>query len=453
MSTTANDTDRSSTSPNRFFNRVTNTYIHSDSIIETNPTSVPLNDDGQSSTWVDSLIQLDRVLSGSILRLPYDIINIVLLSLGLYYGTKTCSISNALSIISIWILIFSGLKQFFILVFLVRNWSLRHMTFSDERSANRYRQGYIVRALFRFLRFVCICVGIRYAFTSKVSVNNDCEIIRFYLGTVCFNGWLLIFFGPPKPSLPVRRSLFVECFILVLMIIYNSIYFCTVFFAMIKIDESKCIYTRIEDLYFGAPLKSFASIGLILILCNSVNTIIASIINQLFYRLPNLRRVFLHLSSISYLIVYLGILVYIYYYSVGAVLLFQPRSGGSCGIVAPSLYKTLWIWQIIVFFFPSIILLFACLIPCLGITCGVCLIQCLPASLAVPLLEMLQVCLVLNILFILSVQQRVSNAPNTTNPNPNPPASPGTIDALPIVVFGQVSDEFNQTEWSVIKDF
>ncbi len=45
------------------------------------------------------------------------------------------------------------------------------------------------------------------------------------------------------------------------------------------------------------------------------------------------------------------------------------------------------------------------------------------------------------------------NAPNTTNTNANPPASPGTIDALPIVVFGPVSDEFNQTEWSVIKDF
>jgi hypothetical protein len=47
----------------------------------------------------------------------------------------------------------------------------------------------------------------------------------------------------------------------------------------------------------------------------------------------------------------------------------------------------------------------------------------------------------------------VPNAPNTTNTNANPPASPGTIDALPIVVFGPVSDEFNQTEWSVIKDF
>jgi hypothetical protein len=41
------------------------------------------------------------------------------------------------------------------------------------------------------------------------------------------------------------------------------------------------------------------------------------------------------------------------------------------------------------------------------------------------------------------------NDPDTTNPNPNPPASPGTIEALPMVVFGQVSDEFNQTEWSV----
>jgi hypothetical protein len=215
------------------------------------------------------------------------------------------------------------------------------MTLSDERSSSRYRQGYVVCALFRFLRFVGICTG--YAFTSKVPLNNDCEIIRFYLGTVCFNECLLLFFGPPKPSLPVRRSLFLECFILVFMIIFNSIYFCAVFFAMIKIDESKCIYTPIEDLYFDAPLKSFASMGLILIICNSVNTIIPAIINQLFYRLPNLRRFFVYFSSICYVIVYLRILVYIYYYSVGAVLLFRPRLGGSCGIVAPSLYKTLWI--------------------------------------------------------------------------------------------------------------
>ena len=51
----------------------------------------------------------------------------------------------------------------------------------------------------------------------------------------------------------------------------------------------------------------------------------------------------------------------------------------------------------------------------------------------------------------LSLQERLQDI-SGANPE-NPPASPSTIDALPIVVFGQVSDEFNQTEWSVIKDF
>jgi hypothetical protein len=49
---------------------------------------------------------------------------------------------------------------------------------------------------------------------------------------------------------------------------------------------------------------------------------------------------------------------------------------------------------------------------------------------------------------ILSIQERLPDTP-TDAANPNPPASPGTIDALPMVVFGQVTDAFDQTEWSV----
>jgi hypothetical protein len=394
MSTAANDTDRSPTSPNQVLNRVTDTYIHSDS----SPIPGLVNDDnGQSSTWVDLLIQLDRVFSGSLLILSYDLINIVLLSLGLYYGTKTCSFSNDLATISILILVFSGLVLGFTLLFLVRNWPLRHVALSDVASSHRYLQGYVVCALFRFLRFLCICIGTAYVFTSKIPVNNDCEILRFYLGIVCFNAWLLIINGPAKPLLPVRRSLILECFLGLYIIVFNGIHFGFVAFSMIKSQESECIYTRIEDLYFGAPLKSFGYIGLILIICIIITSIFASIINQLFYRLPNLRRVFVYLSAISYLMFYSIALVLFYYYSVGAVLLFRPRSGGSCGIVAHNLYRTLWIWELIRSFLPLIIWPLACLVSCLGITCGLCLARCLPASIAVPLLEMLRVFLVLNI--------------------------------------------------------
>ncbi|CAF3644855.1 unnamed protein product, partial [Rotaria sp. Silwood2] len=49
-------------------------------------------DDGneQSSTWVDTLAKLDRLCSRSLLRLCYNIIDVILLSCGLYYGAKPC---------------------------------------------------------------------------------------------------------------------------------------------------------------------------------------------------------------------------------------------------------------------------------------------------------------------------------------------------------------------------
>ncbi len=465
MSTAPNNNGRSNPFTNRLLNCITNTYIYSDSINEASTTPAPVGDNNeQSSTWVDSLTRLDRVFSGILLRLCYNLIDIVLLSLGLYYGTLKCLVSNALAIISIFILIFSGIGLAFTLLFVVRKWSLHHMTLSDEARSIRYHQGYGLCSFFHFLRFICICVGTVYVFTSKVPVNNDCEIHRFYLGIVCFNTWVLIFNWPPKPSLPIRQSLILECFILLLLIIFNSIYFGFVAFAMIKTQESECIYTRIEDLYFRAPLKSFAYVGLILIGCIIGSNILAAILSQLFYRLPNLRKVFVHLLAISYVIFYSLILVFIYYYSVGAVLLFRLRSGGSCRIVAPDLYKTLWIWQLIRVFLPIVIWPLAFLVRCLGVPFGAFLAQLLPASISVPFVGMLRVCLVLNIrnsTIILSVQQRLPNTPAATYPNtpaatyPNSPASPGTIDALRIVVFGQVSDEFNQTEWSVkirIKD-
>jgi hypothetical protein len=325
----------------------------------------------------------------------------------------------------------------------------------DARSANRYKQGYVVRALFQFLRFVCVCVGTGYAFTSKVPINKDCEIVRFYLGVVCFTTWLLLFCKPPKPSLPIRQSLFWECFMVLCALIFNSIHFISVMFAVIKSNELECMYTRIEDLYFGSPLKLYGYVGLVILICLVAISIFASIINQLFYRLPNWRKVFTHFSCISNTMQYCIVLCYIYYYSVGAVLLFGHRLSGSCRRVAPNLYRTLWVWELIQGVLPIIICPLVFVICCLGLTFGSCLSLCFPASVAVPIFETLQVCLVLNIrIFILSVQRRMPNVPDRTNADP--PASPGTIDAIPMVVFGQVSDEFDQTEWSVyifINDF
>jgi hypothetical protein len=395
MATATDNSGPSNASTTGLLNRITNTYIHSDSVIQPPATPAPVGDNNASSlTWVDSLIQIDRVLSGSLLRLCYNVIDVVLLSLGLYYGTTTCSISHALAIISIFILSLSGLGLAFTLLFLVRNWTLRHVSLTDAASASQFSQAYRVRGFLYFLRFICICVGTAYVFTSKVPTNNNCEILRFYLGIVCFNTWVLIFISPPKPSLPVRRSLFVECFILLLSIVINSLYFGFVIFAMIKIQASECIYTHIEDLYFRAPLKSFAFVGLILIGCIVGINILGAIVNHLFYRLPNMRRVFVRLSAIHYVIVYLITVVVVYYFSVGAVLLFRPRSGSTCRIVAPHLHKTLFIWQIIRVFLPLILWPLALLVCCLGVIFGTCLAECLPAWIAVPLHAWLRVCCV-----------------------------------------------------------
>ncbi|CAF4753373.1 unnamed protein product, partial [Rotaria sp. Silwood1] len=86
MSTEADNSGRSAGASGRLLNRVTNTLIHSDSIIASNRTDASVtNNNGQSSTWVDILTQLDFVCSGSLLRICYNVIDIILLSIGLYY--------------------------------------------------------------------------------------------------------------------------------------------------------------------------------------------------------------------------------------------------------------------------------------------------------------------------------------------------------------------------------
>jgi hypothetical protein len=301
-----------------------NTRVCSDSNIETDTTpTYAAGGNEQSVTWVDRFNQLGPKLSGCLLRLGYIFTDIVLLSLGLYYGIKTCSISNSLGKTYISILVFSGLELTSVLIILVLNWSSHSTDLFDVE--NRYRIGYRVISFCRFLKFICICIGTVYVFTSKVPINNDCEIVRFYLGIVCFSTWMLMFSPPGKPSLPIRQSLILEIFVLLLTFIYYGTYVGLLVFPLMKTQAPECIYTRIEDLYFRAPLKSFAYAGLILIGSIVSTSILNAIFNQLFHRLSHYRRVFLHLSAIIFVISYLETLVRIYYFSVGAVLLFQTR--------------------------------------------------------------------------------------------------------------------------------
>ncbi|CAF1295110.1 unnamed protein product [Rotaria sp. Silwood1] len=309
------------------------------------------------------------------------------------------------------------------------------MTLSDAANTGRYRQGSALRSFFRFLKFISVCVGTAYVFTSKISANSNCELIRFYLGIVCFSMWVLIFIWPPKPSLPRRRSLMIVSLVFIFSIIFNSIYFGVVIRFTIKTKNSECVYTRIEDLYFRAPLKLFAYVGLILAVCTVVNNSLAAILNQLYYRLMNFRRFFIYVSAIHYAISYSTTVVIVYYYSVGAVLLFRPRSGGSCAAVAPDFYKVLWIWHLILVFPPLAIWPLTFLVCCLSVALGACLLYCFPASIIVPLLEMLG--------------ERLMDIYGANNQNT--PSSPNTIEALPMVVFGEASNEFNQTECVICK--
>ncbi|CAF3309279.1 unnamed protein product [Rotaria socialis] len=435
MSTEPNNTDRTNGAASRLLNRAANTFIHSDSIHEASRTAVAVEDDNNSQplTWVDSLAQLDRALSGGLLRLCNSVIDIVLLSYGLYYGTKTCSISHAYAFLSIFILVFDAMAIATILLLFPRNWRLRHTTLSEETTSNPYRTGTRLRNFFYFLRFISVCTSTAYVFTSKKPPNNDCELIRFYLGVVCFNTWVIFLNWPPKPSLPARRSLIGEITLFLFSIIYNGIYFGCVAFAMSGNNEQECEYNRIEDLYFRAPLKSFAYVGLILIVCRVCNNLLYSAFNRLFYRLTTLRTFFIRLAALHYLITYLLGVTSGYYYSVGAVLLFQPRSGGSCSIVAPKLYTVLFVWELIIVFSPLVIWCVLIILCCLGAVLGVCLASCLPASITVPLLR--------------AMGGRLHG--NTGTPHENPPASPATIDALPMIFFGQASDEFNQKECAI----
>ncbi|UJR07836.1 hypothetical protein I4U23_012119 [Adineta vaga] len=427
MSATQLDNEQTNASRTGPFSFIANTYMHSDSINEASASLTPVvNNNGNSSTWVESLTCLDRLLCGSLLRLCYLIIDIILLILGLYYGKTTCISSSKLVSISITILVFGSLELAAILIYFIRNWTVRQTIWSGEREPN----GILLRNLLHFLRFICICIGTGFVFSSKAPLTNDCEILRFYLGIVCFGTFAVWFIPPCKALLPVRRSLVSEIIIRLVLSIGTCFYLGFVIYAMLKVNSSECVYKRIEDLYFHAPLKSFAFIGLLLTGCILGDRVLDGIINQLFYRLPRVQKLILYLSAIRYMIAYLITIFCVYYFSVGAVLLFQPRSGSSCRQIAPGLYKTLFVWQIICVFWPIIIWPLACLICCLGVAIGTCIAQCLPASITVPILEM--------------IEQRLPAAAGTTYANP--PASQNMIDALPDVIFGQTTDEFDQKE-------
>ena len=352
---------------------------------------LPANEYNENG-WINYLNRFDRVLSGSLLHFLYRSIDVVLLFIGLFSSKSACQASNRLAITSICLLIFYFIDLLIVLSLLVRNLLRRHADISEEQKAEEFRRASHLRGFFLFFKLVPVCAGTAYAFSATPASSNECELLRFCLGMVCFSTWLLILIPPTRPELPVRRSLLTEAFVLLFVLVINCTYMGTVAQVMKDINAPTCQYNSTEDLYFGSPLKSYAYFGLILFACTTIIHMINLLINQLCFRLNERgRRFYRSYYPLQYALNYFGALIVIYYYSVGALILFQARSGEPCRKDAPDLYRTLLIWEWIRILSPLIAIPLMIIFCCLGVFFGVMLSYCLPASITVPIVQSLRV--------------------------------------------------------------
>jgi hypothetical protein len=160
---------------------------------------------------------------------------------------------------------------------------------------------------------------------------------------------------------------------------------------MKDIQYPSCIYNSTQDLYFGSPLKSYAYVGLVLFTCTTMIHIINLLISQICLRLNRGRQIYIYYYALQYALNYFGAIAVIYYFSVGALFLFQPTLGYPCRTDAPDLYRILLIWECIRILSPLIAIPLIIILCCLGVFFGIILSYCLPASITVPLLEGLRV--------------------------------------------------------------
>ncbi|CAF3425148.1 unnamed protein product [Rotaria socialis] len=392
---------------------------------------IPTND----STWINKFYSLDRLFSGGLLHCSYRIIDIALLLVGLISNKPKCNLSNHLAVTAICLLIFYFIDLIIIAIFFIRNMTQRNSSLSEEQKLEQLRRASIVRGFFMFFKIIPVCFGTGYSFSSSLPDSNDCELMRFCLGVVCLSTWLIILIPPTKPELPIRRTLLAECFILSFVLIINCSYIGTVANAISNVHNSSCIYNNAEDLYLGAPLKSYAFAGLLLFSCATLIHIINLIINQIYFRLNRQRQFYVYYYGLQYFLNYSGAIIVIYYFSIGGLFLFQPRSGQTCRQYAPDLYKILLIWEWIRILSPLFVVPLLMILCCLGVFFGIILSYCLPASITVPILELLQ--------------EWRSAAPMAMNPNP--PATQENIDSVPIVLFSQESNQFNQTDCAICR--
>ena len=354
------------------------------------PSSPILTNETTESYWTNSFARIDQMFSGSLLELIYRFADIIILYIGLSSGKYTCTPSNNLAATATSLLVFYVIDLTIIFSFFLRNILSNHRL-TEEEKAERFRRVKALRNFFSFFKMIPICIGTAYALKSGTPENPDCQLMRFCLGIVCLSTLLTMIIPPTRPEIPARRSFLLECFILSFLLAINGTYIGTIASAMKNVEQPSCIYNQPEDLYLHAPLKSYAYFGLFIFGCTTGIHIINLLISQTCNRLTNGRRLYSYYYALQYALNYFGAVIVIYYFSVGALLLFRPRAGGQCKTDAPGLYRTLLIWQWIRILFPLLAVPLVLILCCLGVFIGIILTYCLPASIVVPLLGLVQV--------------------------------------------------------------
>ncbi len=355
------------------------------------PGSTPTTENNEV-TWIKVFLRCDEKLSGSLLHICYRIIDIILLFIGLSSAYTTCNLTNKLATTSICLLIFYFIDLIIISVYLLRSRSPNHSRLTEEEKSEQFRRISALRGFFIFFKLIPVCFGTGYTLTEKLPETNNCELMRFCLGIVCVSTLLIMIMPPTKPVMPPRRSFLTECFLLSFLLIINGAYFTTIGLSLKNTQQqSSCIYKNIEDIYLRAPLISYAYVGIILFSFTTGMPMINVLVSRFCQRLTNGRRLYAYYYAVQYTLNYFAALTIIYYLSVGALLLFQPRSGQPCRADAPGLYRSLLIWQWIRILTPLIAVPLVIILCCLGVFFGFILSYCLPASITVPLLEVIRV--------------------------------------------------------------
>ncbi|UJR13547.1 hypothetical protein I4U23_000561 [Adineta vaga] len=385
------------------------------------------------SGWMKYFHLCDQIFGGSLLHICYRIIDIIILLIGLNQGEHPCYVSNSFTSTTLTLLVFYFIDFGIIFLNFFRCILPGQRQLTDEEKTEQSRRVSSLRGFFLFFKLIPVIFGAGHILMTPIPSDIECQRMRFCLGIVCFSTILLMIMPPTKPVLPQRRSFRLECFIISFVLIINSIYFLTISLAMKNVSNSTCTYENIFDLYLGAPLKTYASIGLIIFSCSTAMHIINSLVSQLCNRLNSGQQFYSYYYIFQYIFNYFASLVVIYYLSVGVLILYHPRTGEPCQMDAPILYRILLIWEWIRILTPLMAVPLFLILCCLGVFFGFVLSYCLPASITVPLLEVLR--------------NWVSSAP--VHIPRDPPATQSGIDAIPMVLFGKEPDQYNQTECAI----